>query len=211
MKQLLLFTTLFTAALHTWAQKGSAELMSGHRYLHYLHTLGQPVAAQSKFGWQHIATLIKRYQPVKEKQGGADELMNQAYLTYGFTRWLSIKGGLFYNNAGGYKPSVAVQFLLAHKNGTVVFSPRADVSSKQAYEMFVFSEYFIPASGTTRFMVRVQAMSNASTAHHNRSYQFIRLGVDINNLQFGGGLTLDEYGTSNTVLYNAGVFIRKKW
>lgn len=192
------------------AQKGSAELMAGHHYLHYQHSITQVFSPLSKWGWQHMATLAKRYQPIKEKTGYTDELMNQAYLSYGLSQWLTIRGGLFYTNAGGYKPSLGMQFLLAHKHGVFLIAPRADLVRKGSYELFLFGEYFIPAVATTRFVARVQAMSNVG-ATHNRSYQLIRLGIDRNQLQLGGGLTLDEYGTTNIVYLNAGIFIRKKW
>lgn len=211
MKCTLLSFLFIALAQHAAAQKGSAELMAGHQHLHYQHSLTQQFSPQSKLGWQHIATLIKRYQPEKGKAGHADELMNQAYLAYTFTKWLAVKGGLFYTNVGGYKPSLAVQFTFVHKNGAVLLVPRVDMAKEKAYELFFVSEYFVPAFAKTRLVARIQAMSNFSSTQHNRSYQLIRLGIDINDLQFGGGLTLDEYGTNRTVHYNTGFFVRKKW
>jgi hypothetical protein len=207
----LLCVFIIVANQTALAQSGNAELMVGNQYLHYMHSITKPMTSSSKLGWQHIATLIKRYQPVKEKQGYADELMNQAYVSYNFSKLFSLKGGLFYTNTAGYKPTLGIQLLLPHKNGTVIISTRADLTTKPAYELFISSEYFLSPPGRVRPVIRVQAMSNASTVKHNRSYQFIRLGADINNLQFGGGLTIDEFGNNHTLHYNAGFFIRKKW
>ncbi len=211
MKKLPLLLFCFLLLQKSGAQKGSAELMTGHRYLHYQHTLAQPLSSQSRLGWQHIATLIKRYQPVKGKQGHTDELMNQAYLSFALSKVLSAKGGLFYTNAGGYKPSVGLQAVFVHQYGSIVLSPRVDVVREPAYELFVFSENTLPVSKKVHLVARLQAMSNASKKQHNRSYQLIRLGVERNNLQFGAGLTLDQFGTSKAVHCNAGLFIRKKW
>lgn len=211
MKQLVLLSFFLVLVQLVHAQKGNAELMAGNHYLHYQHSISQSMTAESRFGWQHIATLIKRYETVKGKPGYTDELMNQAYITYAVSKTISLKTGLFYTNTGGYKPSVGMQAFFPHKHGTVLLSPRINVADPIAYELFVVSEYLAPASGALRFVVRVQAMSNASSKGHNRSYQLIRLGVDINNLQLGGGLTLDEFGSSNKVHGNAGIFIRKKW
>jgi hypothetical protein len=211
MKQLLLFLLGFILASKLSAQKGSAELMLGNRYLHYQHTLFQPLKDESRFGWQHIATVIKRYETQKGKAGFSDELMNQVYLTYALGKVVSVKAGLFYSNPVGYKPSLALQALLVHKHGSIVISPRINVVKEPDYELFLFSEYFLPISQKSRLLFRLQAMSNASRLQHNRSYQLFRVGVDLINLQLGAGFTLDEFGKNNKVYSNAGFFIRKKW
>jgi hypothetical protein len=191
------------------AQIGPAELMVGHRYIHYQHSLSNSIKTNSKIGWQHIATLIKRYNTNTEKNGLPDELMNQVYLTARINSFMAIKGGLFYTNVGGFKPSIGLQFMVRKKSWMAIASPRVDIARNAAYEMFAVAEYTPSLSANTRLYARLQAMSSINARQHNRSYQQIRIGAECNGFQFGGGLTLDEYGTNRTVYYNKGIFIRK--
>lgn len=185
--------------------------MAGNKYLHYQHSLGQSLKPGSRFGWQHIATLLKRHNTKAGKGDLPDELMNQGYLTVRLHPLLSLKGGLFYTNAGGYQPSMGIQFFFHNKNCVVVVAPRAGFEKKGAYELFTMMEYTPPVSKSLKLYIRLQAMSNASRESHNRSYQLVRVGVDMKGFQAGGGLTLDEYGTSGKVHSNAGLFVRRSF
>lgn len=209
MKYLVTLIHLFAVWNHVSAQAGPAELMAGNKYIHYQHSISQSFNSGAVFGWQHIATLIKRYNTNVEKKGFPDELMNQAYITATISQSISLKGGLFYSNAGGFKPSVGLQFFRHKKDWVVILSPRADIGKLAAYELFVLTEFTPAVSQKMRLYFRVQAMSNVGSKQHNRSYQQVRIGFDTGGFQIGGGVTLDEYGTSDAMHYNAGVFIRK--
>lgn len=190
------------------AQVGSAEIMVGNRYLHYQHSLAKPLKPGSAFGWQHITTLIKRYNTNIEKGGMNDELMNQAYITASVASFLSLKAGLFYTNAGGYQPSMGLEFVARRKDLIIIIAPRADVARNGSYELFALAEFSPQLTKKMRLYSRLQAMSNAGPHDHNRSYQLVRLGIEVQNFQFGVGVTLDEYGTSGVVHCNAGLFIK---
>ena len=193
------------------AQKGAVELMGGDNYIHYQHSLAQSFKAGSKLGWQHIATLIKRYHTSLDKTQPADELMNQAYVTAAINSFFSVKSGLFYTNAGGFTPSVALQFMVRKKQWALVVSPRTDIKKNASYELFAVTEYMPALSENAKLYFRLQAMSSVNKQHHNRSYQLLGIGLAIKELQFGTGLTLDEYGTKDRVHNNMGIFIRKAW
>lgn len=192
------------------AQAGNAETMIGNKYLQYQHVVEQSFKSGSRFRWQHIASFIRRHNPSTESNGLSNELMNQAYLVYRLYGGLSAKGGLFYSNATDYAPSLSIQLLVRKKDWTVVVSPRADVKKNMAYEMYFLSEYSPELSATVRFYSRIQAMTNLSARQHNRSYQQVRIGIDVHGFQLGIGLTLDEYGTKASIYRNMGFFIRKK-
>lgn len=141
MKQLFFSIIWFTLVQNTNAQLGPIEAMGGNKYVHYQHSLGQVLKPESKFGWQHITTLIKRYNVKTEKGGMPDELMNQAYLTYSIHPLLSLKGGLFYTKVRGYEPTVGIQFFLHRGDWVVVAAPRVDLTNNRAYELFTPVEF----------------------------------------------------------------------
>lgn len=209
MRHIFIFISFFFISRNLSAQLGPAELMIGNKYIHYQHSLGQSFNQKSIFGWQHIATLIKRYNTNIEKKGFPDELMNQAYITASFNASFSLKGGLFYTNTGGFQPSVGFQFFKHNKDWTVILSPRADIGKTASYELFALTEFTPSVSDKVRLYFRIQAMSNVGSKFHNRSYQQFRMGLNVREFQIGGGITFDEYGTSDLVHYNAGLFIRK--
>lgn len=196
---------LFYAAV---AQTGPAELMAGDKYMHYQHSLAQSFSPESRTGWQHIATLIKRYDKAGGKTKLADELMNQVYITAQLSPVFSVKGGLFYTNIGGFKPSAGIQVFIHKKNWRLLLSPRADIAKKASYELFTMAEFTPVVAAEIKLYIRLQAMSNAGV-HHNRSYQLLRLGIERKGFQYGAGITTDEYGTNGIIHVNTGVFIRK--
>ncbi|HZH65346.1 MAG TPA: hypothetical protein VEY10_10685 [Flavisolibacter sp.] len=209
MKQLFftICTIIFLQSVK--AQLGPVELMTGHNYFHYQHSFAQPLKPDSRLGWQHIATLIKRFNAYPEKGELPDELMNQSYLTFRFHQLLTAKGGLFYTNVGGYQPTIGLQFFWHNKHWVAIASPRIDIIKNGSYELFTSVEFSTSIGKDIELYSRLQAMSNISKESHNRSYQLVRVGVEIKGFQLGGGLTLDEYGTSGKVHYNTGLFLRR--
>lgn len=209
MKQLFfVFISVFILQ-NTWAQLGSIEVMGGNRYFQYQHSLSQYMKAESRFGWQHIATLVKRYNANTETVKMPDELMNQAYLTFRLHPYLLLKGGLFYTNAGGYQPALGMQFTIRKKDWAVVMAPRIDINKNGSYELFTLVEFSPSITSKTKLYTRLQAMSNFSSANHNRSYQQARIGVETRSFQLGGGITFDQYGTTGKQHCNSGIFIRR--
>lgn len=202
-------TLLLLASQLVKAQSGNLDLMAGHEYLHYQHSVVYVFKNNSGVGWQHLAALIKRYEADEKYPTLKDELMNQVYLTARLSNSFTIKGGLFYTNVGGFKPSVSVQYSIVKSNWLMIVSPRADVVKNGAFEMFLAAEYKPAISSNLRLYTRLQAMTSITRIQHNRSYQLIRLGVEFKKLQFGAGLTLDEYGKKKNAHYNSGLFVRK--
>jgi hypothetical protein len=207
MKHKLFFFSIIFLCSKMYAQKGNLELMTGDSYLHYQHSFTGKIKTDGIIGWQHIATLIKQYNTNPEKGGIPDEVMNQFYVTLNASKAVSFKGGLFYTNATGFKPSAAVQFLLVKKNWMMVISPRIDIMKNPSYELFVVTSYTAPLNELWKLYFRLQAMT--SVAHfHNRSYQLARVGASFKGLQFGAGLNFDEYGRDKKIYNNLGIFIQ---
>lgn len=205
----IFFVFIFFLLQNLQAQTGSVELMAGDKYLHYQHSISQSMKPGSKWGWQHIATFIKRFRTDPEKGGMPDELMNQGYLTFRVHTLLSVKAGLFYTNAGGYQPTAGLQFFRRKKDITAIINPRLDIRKNGSFELFTMLEFTPSLTRRTRLYTRMQAMTNITRGSHTRSYQMLRVGLTVKGFQVGGGLTLDEYGTTGKVHFNSGLFIRR--
>jgi hypothetical protein len=207
MKHKLFFLAFILLCSKIYAQKGNLEIMTGDAYLHYQHSFTGEIKPGSIVGWQHIATLIKQYETNPEKGGLPDEVMNQFYVTLKASKAISLKGGLFYTNATGFKPSAAVQFLFGKNNWVMVISPRIDIMKNPSYELFLVTSYTKPVNDLWKLYFRLQAMTSVAR-FHNRSYQLARVGVSYKGLQFGAGLNFDEYGRNKKVYNNLGIFIQ---
>jgi hypothetical protein len=67
--------------------------------------------------------------------------MNQSYLTFCFHQLLTAKGGLFYTNVGGYRPTIGLQFFCHNKHWAATASPRIDIIKNGSYELFTMVEF----------------------------------------------------------------------
>ncbi|HYH14192.1 MAG TPA: hypothetical protein VD794_03165 [Flavisolibacter sp.] len=211
MRFLTLIVGILCIPIISKAQAGAAEFMVGDKYLHYQHSVAMPFNQTSRFGWQHIATLIKHHKFGNAKADLKDELMNQAYLTANLSKAFQLKGGVFYNDVGGYRLSTGIQFAAIKPNWMFVINPRLDLDKVTAYEVFMVSEFTPPINDRLRFYSRIQLMSNINRNQHLRSYQLIRVGISKDKFQMGAGVTLDEYGKDGRVHYNTGFFVRKEF
>ena len=52
-------------------------------------------------------------------------------------------------------------------------------------------------------------MTTWSIPQHNRSYQYLRLGVEQKGLGYGLAVNFDEYGKRAILYTNYGLFVRK--
>ncbi len=199
---------IFLISINVTAQHSSAELMAGDKYLHYQHSLVH--AFVKKVQLQHIATYITRYEHSQKPGAMGNEIMNQAYVAYTISKGLTVKGGMFYTNASGYKASLAVQLHHQFKDLTVVIAPRADITKNGAYEVFALAEYTKHLRNKISWYSRIQFMSSITKQDHSRSYQQLRLGLRYKSWQMGAGITTDEYGIAKKIHTNSGIFLGKK-
>lgn len=205
-----LFTTMAIFLLLTAkAQQFTVEGLVGDKYLFYQHLFSKKVEPSSRWGVMHIANVINRYEHDTKKGGMPNELMNQAYIAMQLSKKFSLLTGMFYNNVNGIRASAGVQFAHSFKQGLFIMVPRMDVQMNGSFELMGMLEYRPEISGMIKLYSRIQVMSNYGPYHHNRSYQRLRLGLDIKDIQLGVAVNLDEYGYSANMKANTGVFIRK--
>ena len=184
------------------AQAVPIEVTVGTENYWYQHSVFRQFSPKSKFGFFHVSSLHVLYDDHK-----VDEIMSQAYLTYSLRPGINIALGSFYATGPGFSPSLAVQLLKKSKDLLILAVPRVDLMKNATYEVMALAEYRPRLTEKVGIYSRVQLMSNYGT-YHNRSYQNFRLGLSVNQVQFGAALNLDEYGKETKTLHNIGLFFR---
>lgn len=187
----------------SYAQPVPLEVVVGKQNYWYQHVFVKEHPRQARIGFFHVSSLYAFYE--REK---VDELMSQSYATYDLVKGVSAAVGTFYATGPGFTPSLAIQFFKQHNDLTLMAVPRIDLKKSGAHEMMAFIQYRPQLFRTVRLYSRIQAMSSFTKSVHNRSYQTFRVGLHVNNVQFGFAYSADEYGSEKTTRHNAGIFLR---
>jgi hypothetical protein len=65
-------------------------------------------------------------------------------------------------------------------------------------------------SDNFKFYSRIQALNVFNSSGNIKSYQWLRIGLEIKGVQFGLAADFDEYGPNPSVTNNLGIFLRKE-
>ncbi len=199
----LAFLLLAATSLCSLSQPLQLETMAGNRNFWYQHTISKSIH-NSKWGFFNVSSLH-----AYDDKLYPDELMSQSYLNYSISKHIRIGGGTFYASVPGFKPSVNIQFSVGGKNYFLLAIPRIDVHHKPSYDMMMLAEAKPQLTPGIKAYSRVQVMFNYTQGIHNRSYQNIRLGIDMFYFQAGLAANFDSYGKDRITEYNLGLFIKK--
>lgn len=185
------------------SQPAILEAMLGSNTYWYQHGISKNLTSTSRFGFAHSSSLHFVYA-----DENLNELMSQSYLTYELTKGIKVAAGTFYASAPGISPALAVQFRIQQNHFRALLVPRIDLRENGAYELMTSLEYTPPVSRRINFYSRVQLMSNYGPVAHNRSYQYVRLGLLIGDAAVGMALNVDERGKEKQTGHNWGLFLR---
>jgi hypothetical protein len=205
MMKALLLTIFVAIAGSLYAQHVPVEVTFGNRNYWYQHLISRKFSPESKFGFFHVSSLYVFYE---DKIG--EELMSQSYVTYQVVEGIALAGGAFYSTGPGFSPSFGIQFSKRSNDLFFIIIPRVDVKKSGSYEVMTLLEYTPRITDRLRLYSRIQGMSNYTGSDHNKSYQNLRVGVEIKQFQFGLAMNLDEYGDDARTYWNNGIFLRTK-
>lgn len=199
-----IFIALFSIGLIplSRAQQITIELMPGHDQL-YNQLLVTKKANQSNLGFFSTSSFSMDYH-TKDRS----EVMSQLYATYAITKNFGVGLGTFYASVPGLSPSVQLQYTGSNKNLFTVIAPRIDLAATPSFDLMSLLEFDPGITGKIRFYSRLQMMFNYSRHHHNRSYQYIRLGIAGKMGAAGLAANFDAYGPKFLYRYNYGLFYR---
>jgi hypothetical protein len=197
----LLFLIGLINSFNLNAQSVAAEIMAGDKNYLYQHSFSRSFD-KTRFSFFHTSSLYAFYGQKK-----LAEIMSQSYITYTLNPHLKLAVGTFYASVPGFKPAAAFQIIKKTKDVLFILVPRMDLWKNPSGEVMMLLEYRPAIRGQVNFYSKLQLMSNYGP-HHNRSYQNLRVGLDIRNASFGLAVNVDEYGDEITTSRNWGIFLR---
>lgn len=188
-----------------WAQI-PVEISAGHASYYYQHSFAAKFKAEQPFGFFHTSSVLIPY----DKNRG-NEIMSQSYVSYTLSDlWTSGIGSIF-TPLNRVRPSVFLQYFKKGKNTSILVYPRADLWSDPNLELMGFVEYKGMDRQNFNLYARLQCMTTWNSKEHVRSYQYIRGGVSLDDVQFGLAANLDQYGSFATSYSSIGLFVRKEF
>jgi hypothetical protein len=180
------------------------ELMMGNKYGTVNLAFSRNFSKTSKFGFFHMNTVQFDYR---------DETKNSFILQdlacYEVIKNLRITGGVAYSK-GGFDPTAGLQYVYSSKKLLFLFAPRVNIESNPSYDVMTILQYKPQINDKVKLYTRFQALNLFDSDGNIRSYQWMRLGLEVKGVQFGLAANLDEYGPNPSVESNFGVFLRKE-
>lgn len=182
------------------------EFQIGHNKLLFQNILIKPLDKDHKFDFFNITYFDAHFD--KEDKTFNEGLI-QTYVAYNFLKGVGIGMGGTYNTFSGVSPNLVGQFVRAGRSHLIVFFVAAHLKSTPSYEAFSQIQYRPKISENVRLFIQLMALTNWNRLEiHSRSFQQLRLGLDVKNYQFGLGADFDQYGPMRSSKTNFGVFIR---
>lgn len=204
------FSTLFFAMIllgtnNSFSQPIPVELMMGNRYSTVNVVLSKPFTETSKLGFFHLNTLTVNYND-KNK----NDLALQNLVFYEFLNNFRITGGAFYGTYPGFSPTVGMQYINPGKKWFILISPRISIKEDPSYNLFTIIRYKTDINSKTRLYTSLQALNIFDGKSHIKSYQWLRVGLEIKGTQFGLSANFDEFGANPELESSLGLFIRRE-
>lgn len=203
--KIALLLVVCSASHSVYSQSITMEALPGHSAFYYQHYINGQVDESTKIGMVNISSLTIRYDRNLE-----EELMSQLYLTRPVLPGLDIGMGMLYLTGPGVKPSAMWQYFKMKKNFSYVIFNRVDIWKNPSVELVTIFEYKPEISNKTKLYSRLQLQTIWDKNSHLKSAQQVRLGLEMNRLQFGLAVNLDQYGENFTAYQNYGIFLRKE-
>jgi hypothetical protein len=186
------------------AQPIPIELMMGHKYGTVNLAFSRNFSQTSKFGLFHMNTVQFDY-----KDDSKNSFILQDLIYVETFKNIRVAGGVAYSK-GGFDPTVGLQYVYSGKKLLFLFAPRVNIESDPSYDLMTIVQYKPEINERLKLYTRLQMLNLFNSDGNIRSYQWMRIGVELKGLQFGLAVNLDEYGPNPSVESNFGVFIRKE-
>lgn len=157
-----------------------------------------------KLGFFAVANVFKEWD-----ESDITDLMNQAALTYEFAPGFNLALGYQYTPFTSIRASASVSYVYASDQWLVVLAPRIDLSKDATYEMYTNVIYHPRLNENLNLYTRLSAMYNMTVkgGEHQRSYAWLRAGLEYKEFAFGLGANIDFFGPEKENINNFGVFI----
>lgn len=180
------------------------ELMLGHNYGVIDLSFSKNFTQTSRFGFFHMNTVEFNY---------TDEARNSFILqdvVYAeIVDNVRIAIGAAYSK-GGFSPTVGVQYIYSGEKLIFLCAPRINIENTPSYNIITILQYKPDINDRVKLFTRFKMLNLFDTGGNIKSYQWLRLGLEMKGIQFGMAANFDEYGPSPSVNTNVGMFVRKE-
>jgi hypothetical protein len=204
------FSTLFFAMFlfgtnDSFSQPVPVEFMLGNRYSTINVVLSKPFTENSRLGFFHLNTLTMNFSDRNK-----NDLALQNLVFYEFLNNFRITGGAFYGTYPGFSPTLGMQYINPGRKWFILISPRINIEADPTYNLFSIIRYKTDINSSIKLYTSLQALNILDGESHIKSYQWLRLGLEIKGTQFGLSANFDEFGPRPKLESSFGLFIRRE-
>lgn len=210
----LIFLLFFGNAEKTLAQNKTftpptpLELVVGHEQLNFQLVVKRRFTPESKFDLLVISVFSENWDK-NEKLGNSILIPFQASYRIG-QKGFSLAAGGEANSVVGFSPTTGVTHNYISRKILAISVFSYFLNDSQDLKFFGLYEYKPPINETWSVYSRLQMVYNHSLAEnaHNRSFLYLRLGLEKGPLGFGIGANWDQFGSERITKNNFGIFTR---
>lgn len=201
----LFFAVFLYGSSNSFSQPIPVEFMMGNRYSTVNVVLSKLFTETSRLGFFHLNTLTVNYTD-KNK----NDLALQNLVFYEFVNNFRITGGAFYSTKPGFKPTAGIQYVNPGRKWFILISPRVSIEDDPSFNLFSIIRFKTDINSNTRLYTSLQALNIFDGKSHIKSYQWLRVGLEIKGIQFGLSANFDELGPNPELENCFGLFIRRE-
>ena len=186
------------------AQPIPIELMLGYKYGAFNLAFSKNFSEKSRVGFFHMNTVQFDF---KDENKNSFILQDLIYVeTF---KNLRVAGGVAYST-GGFDPTAGIQYLFSGEKLLFLFAPRINIESDPSYDIMTIVQFKPQLNDRLKLYTKLQMLNLFDSGGNIRSYQWLRLGIEIKKTQFGLAVNFDEYGPDPELEFNCGLFIRRE-
>lgn len=182
------------------------EVFLGHQQVNFQMVVKKKFAPVSKMSFFSVATFNADYP------GGGDhfDIVIPVQLSYELGKGFGIMAGSNINSTVGFSPIIGPQYTYASPKFLVVSVLSFFLNEKKDIEFFGLYEFKPPLNEQWTLYNRLQILyvRNPTDGLHNRSYLYLRTGLQKEAFTFGLAANLDQYGPEMRYQDNFGLFVR---
>ncbi len=208
MKQFKIFIVtiflLFASTLLVKAQPYPVDVTFGNKYGSVDFIFNKTFNENSRFGFFHLNTLEFNYTDANK-----NSIILQDLIFMETIKNLRIAAGAAYSKVG-ISPTASLQYIYGSKKTFILIAPRINIEKDPTYNVMTILQYKPKINDKLNLYARIKLLNIFDADGNIKSYQWLRLGLDVKVVQFGLAFNLDEYGPNPKVSNNYGVFIRKE-
>ncbi|GAA0743402.1 hypothetical protein [Gaetbulibacter jejuensis] len=211
MKNIILITTFVSLAFSnlSYGQFTQVELFTGLDKTDFTLYSSYAINKSETLSLNTLA-FFQKFKSEANKE--FDEIGVQPTLFWNINKHIAIGPSIYYNSFAGFAERLSAKLTLKNSRilfvtiPTMAYSEQKDASYA---ELLVQLQYNIPLSNKVSLWCNGQLLTIWDEFEkHSRSFQQLRIGIEINTHQFGLGLDIDQYGPKPIEQSSFGLYYR---